>query len=109
MDHRLSKPLGEYEESWLLPLYDFISCYNGRDDRKSSQRPGFLLAELEVMMCDWVADAMNLPEFYKHSSSQGGGLTQSTASESELAAMVEDRSKYPEPSQVVNYSDMAHF
>lgn len=45
--------------------------------------------ELEVIMMDWLAKMLNLPEFYLYSSTgQGGGVIQGTASEATLVALL---------------------
>ncbi|RNA27256.1 dopa decarboxylase, partial [Brachionus plicatilis] len=50
--------------------------------------------ELEVLMMDWLAKILNLPDFYLASSvGQGGGVIQGTASESVLVTLLSARNK----------------
>lgn len=50
--------------------------------------------ELEVVMMDWLAKMLNLPDFYLASSGGlGGGVIQGTASESTLVTMLSARYK----------------
>ena len=82
---------------------------------KAINNPGFswhvspINTELEILMNDWVATALGLPEFYKHSSRLGGGLTHGTASESLLVAMIGARNRSPGEHMVVYASELAHF
>ena len=82
---------------------------------KALNNPGFawhvspINTELEILMCDWVAEALGLPDFYKHASRQGGGLSHSTASESCLVALIGARNKAKGKRLVVYASEQAHF
>jgi aromatic-L-amino-acid/L-tryptophan decarboxylase len=46
--------------------------------------------ELETLMLDWLVDALGLPEAF-HSTGQGGGVIQGTASEATLCALLAAR------------------
>ncbi|GLE07631.1 hypothetical protein PINS_up018234 [Pythium insidiosum] len=48
--------------------------------------------ELEIVMCDWVARLMGLPDCFL-STSPGGGVIQTTASDSLLCAMIAARNR----------------
>ncbi|CAF1357316.1 unnamed protein product [Rotaria magnacalcarata] len=48
--------------------------------------------ELEVIVMDWLAKAMNLPEFFL-STGNGGGIIQGTASEATIVALLAARSR----------------
>ena len=80
---------------------------------KAINNPGFawhvspINTELEILMNDWMAEALGLPEFYKFG--RGGGLTHSTASESCLVALIAARNKAGGQHQVLYSSDQAHF
>ena len=51
--------------------------------------------ELEVIVMDWLAEALNLPDFFKNkeSSGKGGGVIQTTASEATFVALLSARSE----------------
>lgn len=52
------------------------------------------MTELEVIVCDWLAKFLDLPEFFLNSSEgPGGGLLQGTASEAMLVATLAAREK----------------
>ena len=51
--------------------------------------------ELEVIVMDWLAEALHLPEFFKNqeSSGKGGGVIQTTASEATFVALLSARTE----------------
>jgi aromatic-L-amino-acid decarboxylase len=98
-----------------FPCMTSFPAIMGEMISKTLNNPGFswhvspINTELEILMNDWVADALGLPEFYKHTSRIGGGLTHSSASESVLVALIGARNKFPGETQVVYASELAHF
>ena len=64
--------------------------------------------ELEVIVMDWLAEALHLPDFFKNkeSSGKGGGVIQTTASEATFVALLSARS---EAIKRVKQSQLQHF
>lgn len=119
---QLSTHIFDGANHWQHPKnYGYFPCTTsfpaimGEMIAKTLNNPGFswhvspINTELEILMNDWIAEAMSLPDFFKHKHRQGGGLTHSSASESVLVALIGARNKFPGPNQVVYASEMAHF
>lgn len=72
--------------SFLLSLFFYFLFWN--------QIASPACTELEVVMMDWLAKMLKLPDFYQASSGGlGGGIIQGTASEATLVALLAARNK----------------
>ncbi|XP_006460873.1 hypothetical protein AGABI2DRAFT_185212 [Agaricus bisporus var. bisporus H97] len=78
----------------------------------STPNPGFnwscspACTELEALMMDWAADLLGLHKEFFNSSNKGGGVIQTTASDSALVAIVAARSRYQRLHPDVPFKDL---